>query len=154
MHQTERCIPLYKGALEKTMAISFLTGFEVGPETVVWRCMPRTRFLEMCDERAAYFASAKEFSDPWEGALSAQSTSLTSLEGVDHDLLKAYWEPAFEDLGRLTKIQCWQMASEGTRAMWSRYARTLDSVAIRSTVRRLMSALVHRRRDALQHAAV
>jgi len=118
------------------MGTSFLTGFEVDRETVLWRCIPRRRFLEMCDERAIYFASAREFSDPWEGARSALRASFRA-----SDVLDPYAQRAFEELCRLTKINCWQMARTETRAMWSRYARNDDSVAIRSTVGRLTQAL-------------
>lgn len=86
-----------------------------------------------------YFASARQFQDPFEGAIAV----LPPGTNFDPRFLPLHerGERAFEKLRRLTKICCWHRATYESDAMWQLYAATWKGVAIRSSPRKLAEAI-------------
>lgn len=104
----------------------------------LWRYFTPERFLDALRTRELYFASARQFEDPFEGAVAVQPHDWPVDPRYD-DLEGA--ERAFEALRRLTKISSWHRADYESDAMWKLYAGQRKGVAIRTTVGRLGSAL-------------
>jgi|SRR6185312_722763 len=108
------------------------------PDEPLWRYFTAGRFLEALRSTQLYFAAARQFEDPFEGALAVQphdwpvDPRYDELEGI---------EGAFERLRRLTKISSWHRADYESDAMWKLYAGQRKGVAIRTTVDCLGAAL-------------
>lgn len=96
------------------------------------------RFREFLENGELYFASARQFQDPFEGALAVLPPGLP----VDPRYAELGRDDrAFEQLRRLTKISCWHRASYESDAMWQLYAGQWKGVAIRTTPGRIAEAI-------------
>ncbi len=108
----------------------------MGDETL-WKYFRFERFLSMLAEHRLYFASANQFTDPFEGAVAVQMNApppdprYAQLEDVEH---------AFFALKRLTKICCWHRAAYESDAMWKLYAGEHKGIAICTTPDRIRAA--------------
>ena len=108
------------------------------PSEPLWRYFKTDRLAESLRSRTLHFPSARQFEDPFEGALAIQphdwpvDPRYGELEGD---------EGAFEELRRLTKISCWHRADYESDAMWKLYAAGRKGVAIRTTAERLGASL-------------
>jgi hypothetical protein len=103
----------------------------------LWRYLKTERFLELLQSSHLYFASARQFADPFEGAvavLPAEFPIDPCYAEIEHD------ERAFEELRRLTKVSCWHRANYESDAMWQLYAGERKGVAIRTTPSRISAA--------------
>ena len=84
-----------------------------------------------------YFASANQFEDEFEGAVTVQLNEgpedprYVGMEGA---------EGAFFELKRLTKISCWHFAEYESDAMWKLYGAQKKGVAICTTPERMRHA--------------
>lgn len=111
---------------------------EVSPDQPLWRYFRAERFVESLQSCALYFPSARQFEDPFEGAVAVLphdwpiDPRYGELENADK---------AFEELRRLTKISCWHCADYESDAMWKLYAASSKGVAVRTTAARLQAAL-------------
>ena len=77
---------------------------EIDSTEPLWRYFKTQRFLELLQSNHLYFASAKQFEDPFEGAVAVLSPGLhvdPLYSGLDSR------ERPFEELRRLTKVSCW-----------------------------------------------
>ncbi len=103
----------------------------------LWHYFKTERFLELLQSNHLYFASARQFQDPFEGAVAVLPP------GVPVD--PRYAEPglgekALEELRRLTKVSCWHRASYESDAMWRLYAGSGKGVAVRTNAERIRTA--------------
>ena len=117
---------------------SALTDEEVSPDQSLWRYLRAQRFIESLQSRTLYFPSARQFEDPFEGAVAVLPHDWPfdqRYPELDHT------DKAFEELRRLTKISCWHCANYESDAMWRLYAASRKGVAVRTTVARLKAAL-------------
>ncbi|HNS19398.1 MAG TPA: DUF86 domain-containing protein [Sedimentisphaerales bacterium] len=89
-------------------------------------------------EDLPHFPSARQFEDPFEGAVAVLAHDFpTDPRYPDLD----YPDRAFEELRRLTKINCWHCADYESAAMWKLYASNRMGVAVRTSAERLRTAL-------------
>lgn len=106
-------------------------------EEPIWRYFKTERFLEFVNAGLLYFAAARQFQDPFEGAVAVLPPGFpvdpryVGLEGG---------EKAFEELRRLTKISCWHRAPYESDAMWQLYAGAWKGIAVLSTPGRIAAA--------------
>jgi hypothetical protein len=103
----------------------------------LWRYFKTERFLDFLQFNHLYFASARQFQDPFEGAVAVLPP------GFPVDLRykePGFGEKAFEELRRLTKISCWHRAGYESDAMWQLYAGLRKGVAIRTNADRIRAA--------------
>ena len=110
---------------------------EINLEEPVWRYFKTERFREFLQTGELYFASARQFQDPFEGAVAVLAPGFPvdpRYSELDSN------ERAFEELRRLTKISCWHRASYESDAMWQLYAGAWKGVAIRTTPGRIAPA--------------
>lgn len=104
----------------------------------LWRYLKVKRFVEMMRTGCLYFASARQFPDPFEGAVAVLPPGL-STDSRHSDPSRV--GQAFEQLRRLTKICCWHRAQYESDAMWKLYAGSSKGVAIRTTLSRIKTAV-------------
>lgn len=103
----------------------------------LWRYFKTERFVDFLRTGNLYFSSARQFQDPFEGAVAILPPGFT----VDSRYSEPeHQERAFEQLRRLTKISCWHRAAYESDAMWQLYAGQWKGVAIRTTPERLKAA--------------
>ena len=103
----------------------------------LWRYFKTERFLELLQSNHLYFASAREFQDPFEGAVAVLPPGFP----VDPRYAgPGFGEKAFEELRRLTKVSCWHRASYESDAMWQLYAGSGKGVAVRTNSERIRAA--------------
>lgn len=103
----------------------------------VWRYFKPNRFHEFLATGELYFASARQFQDPFEGAVAVLPPGFPEdPRYTERDVT----ENAFEELRRLTKISCWHRATYESDAMWQLYAGKWKGVAIRTTPSRIAEA--------------
>ena len=104
----------------------------------LWRYLKTERCVEFFQTGKLYFASARQFQDPFEGAVAVIP------HGFPVDPRYADPEPferAFEELRRLTKVSCWHRAEHESDAMWQLYAGTWKGVAIKTTPERIQASV-------------
>lgn len=115
-----------------------ITGTRINWNEKLWRYCTADRFEWIVKNNEIYFASANQFSNPFEGAGAVQ-TNLPPADpryaAMDHA------ERAFFQLKRLTKLNCWHRAEYERDAMWKLYSGESKGVAICSTPSRLRGAL-------------
>jgi hypothetical protein len=117
---------------------SVWTNAEVSPDQPLWRYLRAQRFVESVQSRTLHFPSARQFDDPFEGAVAVQPHDWPidpRYEELEHG------DKAFEELRRLTKISSWHCAQYESDAMWKLYAGSRKGVAVRTTAARLQAAL-------------
>jgi hypothetical protein len=106
-------------------------------EEPLWRYFKTERFLDLLATGNLYFASARQFQDPFEGAVAVLPHGFP----VDPRYPEPHFgERAFEELRRLTKISCWHRASYESDAMWQLYAGDWKGIALRTTPARIADA--------------
>lgn len=103
----------------------------------LWRYFKTDRFLELLQSSQLHFASARQFADRFEGAVAV----LPAGWPIDPRYAEMeHGERAFEELRRLTKINCWHRANYESDAMWQLYAGLRKGVAILTTPNRIRAA--------------
>jgi len=119
--------------------------------TLIWRYMNLNQFLALLHTRALYFALKSEFSDTWEGKLSAkyiehlreseQVSKLAKREGITEEQALNALRVGYMVSHNLYGINCWHMNEVESVAMWGLYSLGNDGVAIQSTISHLKSCL-------------
>lgn len=103
----------------------------------LWRYFKTERFISLMETGCLYFASARQFEDRFEGAVAVMPPDFP----VDPRYAEpAHGERAFEELRRLTKVNCWHRASYESDAMWQLYAGKRKGMAICTTPERIRAA--------------
>jgi hypothetical protein len=103
----------------------------------LWRYFKTERFLELIQTKRLYFASARQFADPFEGAVAVLPPGFP----IDPRYAEPeLFERAFEQLRRLTKVSCWHRAPYESDAMWHLYAGSRKGIAVLSSVERIRAA--------------
>lgn len=110
---------------------------ELDMDEPLWRYFKTERFLELLQSSQLYFASARQFDDPFEGAVAVLPPGFP----VDPRYAEIeHGERAFEELRRLTKVSCWHRSSFESDAMWQLYASLRKGVAVRTSPHRICLA--------------
>ena len=137
---------------------------EPNPGDKLWRYMDLAKFLSLVSHKALYFAAAKTFKDPFEGAkgliCNKQSWDNFYLEffreailtAPGQDIRKLTEKKIKTDSHRLLKtlssfgvqsredtyICCWHQNDYESEAMWQLYSRDItNAIAIQTTARQL-----------------
>lgn len=119
------------------MSLRIIGNQELDMSEPLWRYFKTERFLDLLQSSHLYFASARQFTDPFEGAVAVLPAGFP----VDPRYAEIeHHERAFEELRRLTKVSCWHRANYESDAMWQLYAGSNKGVAIRTTPSRISTA--------------
>ena len=100
----------------------------------LWRYFKPARFVELLASGRIHFASARQFTDRFEGAVAVLAPDLPidqRYQELSHE------DRAFEELRRLTMISCWHIEREESAAMWNQYADDGKGIALSTTFGRL-----------------
>jgi hypothetical protein len=115
-------------------------------DTDIWRYFPLERFVSLLETRRLFLCRAGRLEDEFEGAtpviseqmLMAWEAQYTSPES------QAHYRKNRERARELVAVNCWHIAEHESAAMWDRYVRNREGIAIKSTVGRLGAALPQR----------
>ena len=110
-------------------------------DTQVWRYMDFVGFVWMLKNSALWFSRADFFEDKWEGAYPEPTIAANKSEGSAGDLI---WQGFVKNAAMMRKtifINSWYAKPYESAAMWQVYAGHGNSIAIRSTVGRLINSI-------------
>jgi len=112
------------------------------PEESIWRYMDFTKYVDLLQRRALYFARSDCLGDPFEGSYSRANQELRrEVYGDRFEQIQQHVVPLNRWFCQWTFLSCWHMNAGESAAMWKLYAKTAEAVAIRSTYARLMEVL-------------
>jgi len=121
--------------------ITSFEGVETPPDdTVIWRYLSFSNFVEMVQTEKLRFNRADRFEDPLEGTLTERELA---------DRLSAGGLSPLEKFSVLSRqfafVSCWRGGAHESMAMWNLYNRGDGTVAIKSTVGRLKELIKSRK---------
>lgn len=126
----------------------FVRSSEVSNDTVIWKYMDISKFISLISRKSLWLARADTFKDEHEGIFPFEMQKALNL---------IYRK--FEEKGELSDgpinntsdfqqyliknayISCWHQNIEENMVMWEIYGKTLNSVAIRTTVQDLIDSV-------------
>lgn len=123
---------------------------DVGIDTVIWRYMDLSKLLDILVNKSLAFPRSDKFEDPYEG-FANNYLELTKQSYMNSAfMIKPYYGYCETGLTRnLIKIvnlnsyvSCWHMNDYESAAMWKLYCKSSDSVAIKTTVKKLNYSLI------------
>ena len=115
-----------------------------------WRYMDITKFADMVTRRRLYMARADLLGDEHEGTTPAAELEYWRLlaENAETEEQRRITQGNRDQLSEFARefrktyyVSCWHMVPDENIAMWERYVRSNDAVAIRSTFFTLRSLL-------------
>ena len=127
---------------------------KVGPtpaaEEKVWRYMSFSRFLWLLQKKQLWLTRADLLGDPWEISLAGdqlahvisrhpiaplQSQHVTRETAIQRpDRIIRMWR-------RRTFVSCWSASEHESHALWSIYCRSIEGVAVQTTLARLRESV-------------
>ncbi|MBI2335771.1 MAG: DUF2971 domain-containing protein [Deltaproteobacteria bacterium] len=111
----------------------------------LWRYIDFPKFESLIQKKTLYFASAKEFTDTFEGSITQPDQQIWKQEMSKLQLDQLHYisqkSIAFEKLRGLTKINCWHLSEHESDAMWKIYLQQEKGIALQTTISRFFSAL-------------
>lgn len=120
-----------------------MTSFEISSDpditqrTILRRYMDLPKLLDLLHSRELYFRRADGFSDRLEGALFPSLR--TSMDKVHADGTANYNADDFYRRARIGNyVSCWTMSGKDSMALWQLYGGVRNSVAITTTVERIV----------------
>lgn len=138
------------------------------PTDLLWRYMDLSKFISLISKHKLYFAAAKCFSDPFEGAKgilqrkekwdtfylnflknAIQTVPETNPSKLIQEDISIKAQQLLDDLhttGEVSReqtfINCWHMSEFESEAMWKLYSKDItNAIVIQSTYERLYEAL-------------
>lgn len=121
------------------------------PNTTIWRYMDLDKFLSLISNESLYFVNALRLNDEFEGSLSQHEIkeledNYRSTIGYiqDESRIEEYVEENREVRKKEKEdyvINCWHMNESESAAMWKLYSTSKRSIAIKSSINRLMNSL-------------
>jgi hypothetical protein len=127
-------------------------------DTILWRYLDLSHFINLLDRRSLYFANLREFTDEWEGVVPATSIEakrrylenfLLARPGSMESKMVRDMERSFRPFQGGYGVNCWHKNKVESVAMWKLYTHGKDGVAVQTTVGRLKKCLSEERREIL-----
>jgi hypothetical protein len=117
--------------------------------TVVWRYMSFASFVAMITKRELFFRRPCKFDDRWEGLYPPcfEQRTMEYFKSIDEpEGAIADWKRNFLRVQQGSRcgsfVNCWHAQEHESDAMWRLYGSSKESVAIRSTIGKIMECLV------------
>ena len=119
-------------------------------DKVVWRYLTFPKFISLISYGALWFQRLSSLSDELEGTI--PSRTLGSMKEADQQWKQVFTDPALQtqidgwhersvaDGKLLTLANCWYLGDCESEQMWEEFGRSPESVAVRSTIRRLWTS--------------
>lgn len=99
-------------------------------DTIVWRYMDFTKFVDMLTNEQLFFCRSDKFEDPFEGIFRLKDNEHSN------DMFDT-----FPETKKYYFLNCWHMNDHQSDAMWKIFATTNNGIAIKSSVEKIISAL-------------
>lgn len=107
------------------------------PETVVWKYLDLSKFLELLLSQQLFMSRSDKFEDQYEGTFSEPSFEEMKKLSVDNPEFLDYYKTHRENV----VVSSWHINEYESYAMWQIFTKTNEGLAIRSTVGRLQESL-------------
>jgi len=120
------------------------------PHVVIWRYMDIDKFADILNHRRLYMARADLLGDDHEGTTPSAELDYWRIliDNAETDEQRRIIQGNREQLSDFARefrptyyVSCWHMSPDENIAMWQRYVRSNEAVAIRSTYSTLRSLL-------------
>ncbi len=138
--------------MKQAFSVDHLPDIE-SDECTLWRYMDFTKFVSLLDTSSLYFSRSDRLGDHFEGSypranIPLREESVRQLEErMGHDLFVQY-QKRNVDLNKFMRtiifLNCWHINEHESAAMWQLYTKTNESIAMRSSYKRL-GAELHKR---------
>lgn len=117
---------------------------QLSPVTL-WRYMSLAKFIHLISTSSIYLPQSSQFEDPMEGHL-PESIFLEfqkRLEKSQHitETNKKYELATLKNYSNFTLVSCWHASQHESEAMWKLYSKDNQSIAIQTTVHKLVPSL-------------
>ena len=117
--------------------------------SVIWRYLSVTKFLDFLAHRRLFFTNATQLSDRYEATVPERTIvtkrkqlSSDGLTGRELDEELMYFRFHFDSLRDLTLVNCWSLGRDESYALWKIYVGSgQPGAAIRTTVSKLKTAI-------------
>ena len=109
-------------------------------ETTLWRYTDFTKFVSLLEASALFFARTDKLGDPFEGTHSDLNYALHPILYKDQQKMIDQLPGIHETFRRYVAVNCWHSSEYESAAMWNRYARDHDGVAIKTDFRSLAAS--------------
>src|SRR6476469_7020271 len=107
------------------------------PETVVWKYLDLSKFLELLLSKKLFMSRSDKFEDQYEGTFSEPTFEEMKKLSEDNTDFLDYYKTHRENV----VVSSWHINEYESYAMWQIFTKTNEGLAIRSTVGRLQQAL-------------
>ncbi len=108
------------------------------PDTIVWKYLDLSKFLDLLLCRQLFMARSDKFEDPYEGTFS--EPTFEELKKISED--KPGFLNAYKKHRENVVVSSWHINEYESYAMWQIFTKNNEGLAIQSTVKRLQEALV------------
>ncbi len=99
-------------------------------ETIVWRYIDFTKFVDLITSSKLFFCRSDNFKDPFEGIFRLKDFEETKNMLEDQALTKQFYF-----------LNCWHINDNQSDAMWKIFLNTNNGIAIKSTVGNIIKSL-------------
>ena len=121
----------------------------LAPDEKVWRYMSFARFVWLLQKKQLWLSRADLLGDPWEISLAGnQLEHVVSTHPITPLSSDEIPESAMERAERIIKVwrqktfvNCWCASSHESHALWRIYCRSVEGVAVQTTVNRLKASI-------------
>jgi hypothetical protein len=107
------------------------------PETVVWKYLDLSKFLDLLLSHKLFMSRSDKFEDQYEGTFSEPTFEEMKKLSADNPEFLAYYKTHREKVA----VSSWHINEYESFAMWQIFTGNSEGLAIRSTVGRLQKAL-------------
>jgi hypothetical protein len=121
------------------------------PDIGIWRYFSFKNLISILEYQGIFFPRLHHLGDPFEGSVTqvSKNLELVQFESLNLDpskfqpekMVKQYSEFREKNLKEQYFVSCWHMSDHESAAMWGLYAKNIDSIAIKSTFKKLSDNL-------------
>jgi hypothetical protein len=132
------------------MPFRVLKGLQTPPKptTAVWRHISIAQLVSMLESNALWFSSVTELEDRFEGSYPVANvlrrrvlTQATENFGVPDVVMQDFISKNLREMRSSVYVNCWYAGFHESAALWQWAARRGESVALKSTFRRLSESV-------------
>lgn len=107
------------------------------PDTIVWKYLDLSKFLDMLLRRQLFMSRSDKFEDQYEGTFSEPTyEELMKISGDNSEFLDKYKQHR-----KNVVISSWHINEYESYAMWQIFTKNNEGLAIQSTIGRMQAAL-------------
>lgn len=115
-------------------------------DAVLWRFMNFKKFIMLLKTQSVFFARPSAFDDSFEGAFTKKAYELHKNSIEEKKLKYPFSNVSISQYARAKDsiyISCWHQSPHESDAMWRLYGQENESIAIKTTVRKVTDSLAN-----------